>query len=601
MQEYTVEDLCNDKSINYPSNIEVKYDYINIDESYISSLIITGIPSKIGFMQMAKDLDIDYEAQFTFNIKKLDNVSEIKRITKIIADCKSERNTINRNQRDIDIINDIEQKAIALRRRIQIENEQLYNQAIYIKVFDNSKENLFVKMRSIQDSMFSRGYILRPANFRQKEVYRASLPICSINKYIHELTAKLTTSTMLAYSFMFFTNSINMKSGTFLGVFNNSMCIYDIFDRRNNNYNMCILGSSGVGKSYFIKLYMIRNIYSNITQIIIDPEGEYVSIVRSLGGCVFDENNYNMLYINEEYAINNDGNIIDFKIESIIRLLTTLYGENVQDDMRNYLQETINKVYFEAKISNNKESLYIKEDNDKIYLNKRYLNYNSFPTSYDVISEINNSKASKAKKQQAIEIITRSGIVNEKKRDKNINHESITNHKLICFNLKGVKENDISLYVYKYLSFAEEKLSKKMLVYIDEFWRCVKLEKKMMLSNKIVDMFKTLRKRNAGIVTITQDIGDFFNYENANMGKIILNNCYSKFFFKMEYTDMQFFKKVGIYEENIIKKISGLKKGSALLDIGGISGYLDIKSSKLEHRLIENGGTYNEKNSGGIR
>ena len=65
-----------------------------------------------------------------------------------------------------------------------------------------------------------------------------------------------------------------------------SLVLNRVIDRFNSdkykNSNMCIIGTSGSGKSYFAKLMLLRNRYSNIIQYVVDPEGEYLKLCNKL-------------------------------------------------------------------------------------------------------------------------------------------------------------------------------------------------------------------------------------------------------------------------------------------------------------------------------
>jgi type IV secretory pathway VirB4 component len=57
-------------------------------------------------------------------------------------------------------------------------------------------------------------------------------------------------------------------------------------------------------------------------------------------------------------------------------------------------------------------------------------------------------------------------------------------------------------------------------------------------------LYKTIRKLNAAIVTITQDISDFFSKDMGIYGKSIFNNSFIKMFFKVEYSDSEILQKM---------------------------------------------------------
>src|SRR5699024_4168993 len=58
-------------------------------------------------------------------------------------------------------------------------------------------------------------------------------------------------------------------------------------DKRNVlNQNMVVIGTSGVGKTTYMKMKILRYIAKGIKVFIIDPENEYTDIVKEFGGDV---------------------------------------------------------------------------------------------------------------------------------------------------------------------------------------------------------------------------------------------------------------------------------------------------------------------------
>ena len=63
------------------------------------------------------------------------------------------------------------------------------------------------------------------------------------------------------------------------------------FDRRSEDKttsNILILGNSGQGKSYLLKLLLTNLRESGKTVICLDPEAEYEALCAALGGCYID-------------------------------------------------------------------------------------------------------------------------------------------------------------------------------------------------------------------------------------------------------------------------------------------------------------------------
>ena len=72
------------------------------------------------------------------------------------------------------------------------------------------------------------------------------------------------------------------------------------FDRRaedKTNSNCLILGNSGQGKSFLLKLILTNFRESGKRVISLDPEAEYEELTKALGGCYID-------FMSGEYIIN---------------------------------------------------------------------------------------------------------------------------------------------------------------------------------------------------------------------------------------------------------------------------------------------------------
>jgi type IV secretory pathway VirB4 component len=55
-----------------------------------------------------------------------------------------------------------------------------------------------------------------------------------------------------------------------------------------DNYNAVVVARSGAGKSYLVKLELLRLLYRGIEGFVLDPEGEYVRLTQAVSGVVLD-------------------------------------------------------------------------------------------------------------------------------------------------------------------------------------------------------------------------------------------------------------------------------------------------------------------------
>ena len=307
-----------------PTRVEIKYDYLNIEGIYISTITIIKYETNINILSTIEKLIGEQEIEVSFHIKRENNFEILKKLTNIIAESKSEINSISKNQLDINVLESVKNKATELRKKIQIDNEQIYMLSTYVVVKATNVEELLVKQKKYVNKLYSKQIVAKPSNFRQKDAYIATLPVLDNNQIISKYTHSVFTEKAISKLFPFFVTDVINDNGIILGKANNNLCLIDIFSEKNNNYNMCVFGSSGAGKSYFIKLMIIRNAYKGVRQIIIDPEGEYVELVESLGGHVYTNNNYNPFEIAESYL--KEENFFNKKIAQIV--------EYIQDNIK---------------------------------------------------------------------------------------------------------------------------------------------------------------------------------------------------------------------------------------------------------------------------
>ena len=150
-----------------------------------------------------------------------------------------------------------------------------------------------------------------------------------------------------------------------------------------------------------------------------------------------------------------------------------------------------------------------------------------------------------------------------------------------------------------FLPKIKQLIEENTLIYFDEIWKTIKANNDGILIEEIYNFFKTLRKRKAGIVAISQDIGDLFVIDEGNFGKSILNNSYTKVFFKMTYTDFERIK--GLDERaELSEKVIKLSRGETYIMQGENKFVVDIEANAFEKELIEREDIYEESfNSNG--
>lgn len=570
----------------FPNIIEdVSYKYILLDNKYISTIYIKEYPKELGFLELIEDIPKEYIMDISIEIEKQDTLNILKKISYQITNLNSEFKLIKSNQIDLDILEISKHDAKELRKDIQVNNEEVFKISFSFTFFHEDLNQLYSLIKNFQIKLYSKQIITNISNFRHLDSYIKSLPYIDMNT--KDTTSKFLTSANIANIFPFYTKSILDKDGIVIGnIDENKLCILDIFDNKYLNSNMCIFGSSGSGKSFYTKLYILKQYLNGKYQLVFDPENEYESLFHRLEGVYLSSSSrckyyYNIMQIDKVDIKMWQESYLQKKISMLVKFISNIMDIEKESDVTN-IENAIKLSYKSKNIDGSINCMY-KENvsSEKIYLEREMIDVESFPCLYDVY---NNIKSNVLKKK--------------------FNENVLNNIKCFCkttnFNidntLKGV---DLKCYDLKTAAFVlryviekqnntlDYLTSRKTLIYIDEAWKYMKGTFKYNISDLIFLMYKTIRKKSAAIILITQDISDLFLSDNVEYAKSILNNSEFKLYFKMEYSDLEVLKNLSVIQKADVVNISKLPKGSMFLTFEDNNVKIKITASDYEKDLLK--------------
>lgn len=125
------------------------------------------------------------------------------------------------------------------------------------------------------------------------------------------------------------------STGIFYGInqHTGSLVIFDRFDNDLPNMNSVILATSGAGKSFTVKLEILRYLLNDVETIVIDPENEYASLVEKVGGTYINIATNSDQHINPfdlppklEDRDYGKGDLLRSQIANLVGLVTILVG-----------------------------------------------------------------------------------------------------------------------------------------------------------------------------------------------------------------------------------------------------------------------------------
>ncbi|MEG0073055.1 MAG: ATP-binding protein [Clostridia bacterium] len=560
------------------------YRYIETEGKFFISILCYKLPKNIYFAKLIGELNNLNNVNISYYINTINKKEVLNIISQNITNNASEIQTIRNNQIDIDVLENYGADVKDIRKKIQVYGEDLYNIDIIITKADTNVEKLNQSILKIETILYSNNAVFKRMNFRQLDGYLSHMPTSSSANNKNNIL-----SSGLAYLLPTITNKLQDSSGIYLGndINTQNIVTIDFFNKKYKNSNIFIMGSSGSGKSYFIKTLILKSKIFKIHQYIIDSEGEYLELANKLDGAIIDLNDINTKYNIMEFIFekNLNENFLEVKIDSILNIINSKTTLSITE--AHLLKECIKKAYLKFSITEDKKSVYTNELDNVVYIKEIIKTGNKIPTIYDVIEYITDIEL-----KNKLMLLFENELVyfnaNTSKKILDIINES---KELVVFDVSKIQLDRLGKAM-NFVFFMLDKIINHTLnlkrVYIDEVWRFMNSYGGCNCENEIINLYKTIRKKNGSILTSTQDINDLFNKDDGEIGKSILNNSNFKFIFSINYLDDKISKiiKNALESEDSLKILS---KGSCLAKIEYTEIYLEVKSMAFEKEIIEGG------------
>lgn len=190
------------------------------------------------------------------------------------------------------------QDVIELLANLRKNKEPLLHCSVFIELKAKSMEKLKELQSDIAMELTRSKISVDRLTLRQKEGFLSAVPTGS-NQFGAQYERVLPASSVAnLYPFNF--SGKTDPQGAYIGRDKYGTNILVDFDRRaedKTNSNALILGNSGQGKSYLLKLVLTNIRESGKRIICLDPESEYEDLCEALGGCYID-------FMSGEYTIN---------------------------------------------------------------------------------------------------------------------------------------------------------------------------------------------------------------------------------------------------------------------------------------------------------
>ena len=518
-------------------------------------------------------------------------------------------NAANKNRMQRSSTNDLQQTVAAesnlqdvtqLVADMHRNREPLLHVAVYIEMISDSLDNLKNLQTEVQTELVRSKLNVDRLMLRQQHGFMCVMP--SGWNVFREQFERVLPASSAANLYPFSFSGKTDENGFYLGRDKYGSNIIVDFNKRaddKTNANALILGNSGQGKSYLLKLVLTNLRESGKRIICLDPEIEYRELTENLGGCFID-------LMTGEFIINvlepkawSDGKSDENEDTPKAFIGKTKLSQHIsflRDFFRCYKD-------FSDREIDAIELLLIKLY-DKFGITDRTDRSKMTPSDYPVLSDFydlieEEYKAYNTKEKKLYTDKTLQDIclglhsICKGAESKFFNgHTNITDSNFVTFGVKGLlqaSKNIRSALLFNVLSYMSGELltTGNTVASIDEFY--------LFLTNLtaveyIRNFMKRVRKKESAVILASQNIDDFLVENVRELTKPLFSIPTHHFLFNAGTIDSKFYMDALQLEPSEFSLIRYPQRGVCLYKCGSERYCLCVHAPEYKERLFGSAG-----------
>ena len=483
-----------------PSAINLTSSDLQIGSRFIRTLFISTLPRFLGSNWFSQIINLDRILDISIYVHPDDPGRVLKRLRDKLgrlqaqAMDESEQGKVRNPILDT-AIGDIED----LRDKIQQGTDKFFQFGLYITIYADSVKDLDDQQAKIKGILDAQLIYTKPATFRMKEGFLSTLPLNNdvLNDHIPLNTEPISSV------FPFVSYDLTRDGGILFGIntHNNSLILFDRFTLP--NYNTVVFGQSGGGKSYTVKLEILRNLMLDTEVFCIDPDNEYRYLVETVGGSMVN------------ISIASDSHINPFDLPA------PQEDESFRDVFRTHILDMsgLFRLMF-GQMTPEEESLLDEAIIQTYAIKDITMETTVMPTEVPLLSDFKNVLDG---------LRGAESLVNRIKKYTDGTFSGFLNHptnvaldkKLVVFGIRDMEEELKPIAMYLVLNYIWAKVrsqKRRRILVVDEAWWLLKYEAGGAF---LFNIAKRARKYFLGLTTISQDVADFLG---SQYGKAIVTN-----------------------------------------------------------------------------
>ncbi len=585
-----------------PSSIDTRnWQYILVDGMYIATVLITGYPYERVAGWLGDIISFDEGVELNMYYEPLDKAKLVKELTYTIGVTSVKRKNTGENQSDVDVIDAAIGHARYMRAQMQLESEDPYYLYLLVSVYADSREKLEERLTGVEAKLGAMDIMSKRADFRHEDAFKACLPLHQITQDLKKSTARNALTSGLASTYPFVSSEFCDNDGIFFGIneHNRSLVIVDIFNTKlYKNANMCILGTSGAGKTFLIQLLAMRNRLQGVSVMIIAPlkghefkrsclaiGGQFLRIAPGSDDCINIMEIRNST-LDEDLEEEKDGtkkemSLVLAKIQKL-HIFFSLVFEDMTVEEKQYLDDKLVECYENAGMTFENESLYEEDPTGQIPLEER--KFKKMPVLGDLYQLLEDDPDT-----ERLALILKRLVTGSLKSFNQQTNVDLSN-KYTVADVSELKDDLLPVGMYIVTDFFWDKIkedrTQKKIVVVDEAWNLIGSTGNRQTAGFILEIFKIIRGYGGSAIAATQDVNDFLALEGGKYGKGIINNAKMKILLQIEEEDAESLRRILKLSQEEMAKVTSFKRGHALFYAGSNHLAIEFVASQEEKDMI---------------
>ena len=548
-----------------PAGMEVNPDGIMLNDLHARTLYAVNWPHYIYPNWLSEEINFDAHMNISQFIYPADNKTVLKLLRKKVTQMRSSMHMLE--QRGIVRDPALEaalQDAEELRDLLTRGREKLFQLGLYVTIYSDDKEKL-KKLQTDMESLLGGKLVITKAAFMQMEHgWISTIPFG-----IDELEVNRNMNTTPASAcFPFSSSDLTDDHGILYGInrHNDSLVIFDRFDLP--NANSTVFATSGAGKSFTVKLEMLRSLMYGTEMYVVDPENEYRELCETIGGThipISLESSNRINPFDLPMAVRGDeattGEILRAAVINLHGLFKLMLGTLTPAE-DGILDKAILDTYALKNITLETEDPGKKE----------------VPVMGDLVDVLMTTDGGE-NMARTLSKYTEGSYTGLFDHPTNVE----LNNQMVVFQIRDLEESlrPIAMYVVINLIWNRIRADfKKRILVIDEAWSLIQHEDS---ARFLYGLIKRARKYYLGVTTITQDVEDFVN---SPYGKPIITNASFQVLLKQSPSAVDNLQKIFYLTDGEKYLLLGSEVGQGLFFAGNRHVAIQIIASPQESAVI---------------